>query len=345
MEMMPDVVPELATPPERERKKKKKKSKRRSESPEKTKSQRRKSESESGSEGESQRKPPRKEKRKERPDPDAGKQAKQRRRSRKLRTGTGKEAREEDVPIVGTAKEAALIIRSFAKQEEPIPSKFKFMWGPGMFEKTGFQDIVYTSLTETETGGSFARAGSVDSWNGILKQVPDRYWKDPARFFHALQAVLREQQTSDPVLALVAGAMISDVKHGITEWIRLLGELYPMLTKVKPGTDFRELFKQWYEYSGRGGRNQRGRERRPSYRDQPGRVKTIEWDQPTIIPSRGGFRFADVGPAPEFLKTDGWRIALTEGDPAFFWKLAMTNRYMYNLLADRWQTTRALMPT
>ena len=48
---------------------------------------------------------------------------------------------------------------------------------------------------------------------------------------------------------------------------------------------------------------------------------------------------------PEFLKINMWRAALTEGDPAFFWKLAMTNKYMYNFLADRWRSTRALMPT
>jgi hypothetical protein len=95
---MSDVAAELATPPEKEStRKKKKKSKRRSESPKKSKSQRRKSES--GSKGESQHKPPRKEKRKERPDPAAGKQAKQQRRSRTLRTGTGKQAWEEDAAL------------------------------------------------------------------------------------------------------------------------------------------------------------------------------------------------------------------------------------------------------
>lgn len=141
----------------------------------------------------------------------------------------------EEIPIVETAQEAGLIIRSFTKQEELIPSGFKFMWGPGLFEKASFQDIVYTRLTETETGGSFARVGGVESWDEILKQVPKRYLKDPARFFRDLQAVLREQRTNDPALALVAGAMISDVKHGIREWVQLLSELYPMLVKLEEG--------------------------------------------------------------------------------------------------------------
>lgn len=379
MMMMSDVAPEVVTPPEKEKERKKERKSRRrrsrspekrrsrsrsrSESPEKSKSEKRKSESGS--------KAPRKEKRKDRPgrDVDVGEQTKQRRKSRTLRTGTGRQASEEDVSIVGTAQEAALIIRSFAKQEEPIPSKFKFMWGPGMFEKTAFQDIVYTSLTETETGGTYARSGSVDSWDKILAQVPERYLKDPARFFYDLQAVLRERQTSDPVLALVAGAMISDVKHGITEWIQLLSELYMMLPKDKSGTDLRVLFKKWYEYSGTGGRDQRRREHRPSYRKQSGRVPTLEWQQPTLIPSRGGFRFEGAGPVPElfhikdkdpasaiFKVTDPdfapkilnknlWIEALKLGDPAFFWNLAMTNKFMYNFLADRWRTTRALMPT
>jgi len=332
--------PEPESPPEKKSKKKKKskdksKSKRRSEGRKKSKS-RKKSESESGSEEERQSKPVIE--KRPRAEEDTGKEPKkQRRRSRKLANATGTKA-QEDVPFVGTVQEAAVTIRSFAKQETPIPPGFKLMWGPGMFEKRSLEDIVYTLLTETESGGTFVRVGNVDSWDAILRQIPERYLKNPARFLHALQAVLRGQQTNDRVLALVAGAMICDAKHGVREWIQVLSELYPMLTELPSGTDLPTLFKKWYEYSGRGGRDLRGRERRPSYRDQPSRVKTPEWQLPTLIPSRGGYNFPDPG-MPEFYHQNrALQIVLGEaGDPAMLWEFAMANKFLYNLLAARYR--------
>ncbi len=294
------------------------------------------------------RKPARKEKkRKDPPEPEAGTPPKQqRRKSKTLRTGKGREQIEEPVPIVETAQEAALMIRSFTKQEELIPGGFKIIWGPGMFEKGPFQDIVYTLLGETETG-SFAREGNVASWNDILKQVPKGHWKDPARFFRALQAVLSGRPPKDPVLALVVGAMICDVKHGITEWVQLLSELYPMLPKLEPMPEpasIRELFTNWYEYSGRGGRDQRERAHRFSYRDEPRRVTTTEWTQPTLIPSRGSYHFPGAT-MPGFYKSHVWQIVLEAGDPAWFWEFALADKFLYNLLAERYRKSRGLEPT
>jgi ribosomal protein L18 len=305
------------------------------------------SEDESGSESSSpeQGEPGRKEKkRKDPPEPEADMPRKQRRKSKKLVTGGGSKEEEELVLMVGTAREAAVLIRSFTKQERSIPKGFKIFWGQGMFEKGPYEDIVYTLTTEPETG-VVAREGKVAKWTAILKEVPDEYWQDPARFFHLLQAALTGPPPSDPVLALVAGAMICDVKHGIGEWIQLLSELYPMLAKVK-GTNSQKLFMEWYEYAASGGRDLSGRKLRTSYRQEPGRVETIEWNEPTLIPRRGGFQFQGaVPPGTHPFAWQIWDLVVKYGDdPAKLWALAMANRYFYNLVADWYRKTRQLEP-
>ena len=61
-------------------------------------------------------------------------------------------------------------------------------------------------------------------------------------------------------------------------------------------------------------------------------------------PASQFFKVPDPKFVPKILNKNLWIEALILGDPAFFWNLAMTNKYMYNLLAERWRTTRALMP-
>ncbi len=332
-----EPLPSLESLPEKESKKERKKERKKV-----RKKSKRSSESESGSEGEGRKKPARKKKRKDAPEPVTGEEPKkERRKSKTLRSGAGKRATDEDVPVVDTVQESALIIRSFTKREDPIPPGLKFMWGPGMFEKGPYEDIVYTLLTETETGGVFSRSGGVDSWDAILAQVPQRLWNNPARFFHDLQKVLREKRTDDPVLALVAGAMISDVKHGIDEWIQVLSELYPMLRRFKSADDVRKLFKAWYVYTPRGGRDQRGRTHRSSYRDEPGRVKTKEWEYPTLIPSRGGFDFPGAR-APFMPDVTFWEKVQEYLEPKDIWALAMASKFFYNLTAKGFRTSQGI---
>jgi hypothetical protein len=171
--------------------------------------------------------------------------------------------------------------------------------------------------------------------------IPDSYLQNPARVFHHVQAVLRGQPTQDPILGLVAGAMISDVKHGIGEWMQLLSELYPLLTKPMKETDLQSLFKTWYEYSGKGGRDQRERRHRPSYREEEARVRTTDSDRPTLIPSRGGYNFENATVPWDSYE---WQIIVEQGDPLWLWNLAMTNRFFYNLVAARYRRTRGLLP-
>lgn len=324
-----ELTAEPESPPEKEGKKEKKKRKK----------HKGESESGSGSEGDKTKK-------------------RQKRKSKTFRTGTGAKKEETPVAVVDYAPEAALMIRSFQKQESNILGGFKIIWGPGMFHKGPYEDIVYSLLTEASSG-IFIREGGVDTWEAILQQVPDKYWKNPRLLIHLVQAGLRGWAPAEPEIALVCGAMICDVKHGIGTWLRLLGELYPMLPgpsapKLKPAA-MQKLFLEWYEYSASGGRNLSKRKTRRSYQEQSLRVKTTEWDKATIIPSRGGFDFPDAGGVPMFVTSTGEKVpefpddrvlkaAMEYGDPADFWTLAMTNKYLYNYLARRYRRTRALMP-
>ena len=284
----------------------------------------------------------RKKKRKDGPEPEADKPKK----SKTLVTSSGKKkAEQETVYEVDTARQAVVAIRSFTKQGRSIPEGFRIIWGDGMFEKGPFQDIIFTLLTES-TPGFVGRQGKVAKWDLILKDVPDVYWQDPAKFFRALQAGLSGPPPKDPALALMAGAMICDVKHGIDQWIQLLSELYPMLTKLEEGGDVPKLFMRWYEYAAQGGRDLRGRRHRPSYRDQPGRVKTFEWDEPTLIPSLGGFQFPGAQPSGTHpLAGQIWELLVRYGeDPAKFFHFARTSKYVYNLVAHQYRQKRLLEP-
>ena len=303
------------TPPPKKESKKKKKKKEGSESG---------SGSGSGSEGRTQAK------------------KRQKRKSKTYRTGRGARKAETEVPIVDSGPEAAIMIRSFQKQETDIPGGFKIIWGPGMFHKGPRADIVYSLLNETGTG-SFSREGGVETWLAILQRVPEKYWQDPARFLRVVQAGLRGQAPSEPEIALVCGAMICDVKHGITIWRQVLSELYPMLpstAKVKP-TAMQKLFLNWYEYSASGGRNLRGRKARPSYKEEPRRVKTKEWQMATLIPSLGGLSLPK-GVAPRSPGSVVAHILVEAGDPEMLWRFALTNRHFYNLLAGRFRKSRGL---
>ena len=64
--------------------------------------------------------------------------------------------------------------------------------------------------------------------------------------------------------------------------------------------------------------------------------------QPTLIPSRGGYNFSGETTKPKFLDIQVWEIVLAEGDPAWFWEFALANKYLYNLLAARYRRSRGL---
>ena len=212
--------------------------------------------------------PGRKKKRKEPPAEEAGTPEK-RRESRRFRSGQGVE---EDVFVVGTPGEAALIIRSFTKQSRAIPSGYKFIWGLGMFEIRGYQDIIYT-LLNGPVKGVMSRDGQVKNWEEILASIPKKYWNNPEAFFRSLQAVLRGEPTDDRALTLMAGAMICDVKYGINRWLELLGALQGELAHLEPGASIPKFFMNWYTYV---------KQRKP-----PGlkrRVTVSRFDQPTFFP-------------------------------------------------------------
>lgn len=269
---------------------------------------------------------------------------KQNRKTKTVRTGKGASMQESEVPVVESAPEAALMIRSFQKQQAEIPGGFKIIWGPGMFHRGAYMDIVYSPLVPSGLG-AFSREGSIESWQAILKQVPAKYWQQPASFLRVVQAGLRGRAPSDPEIALVCGAMICDVKHGITVWIQLLSELYPMLPPttepdLTPG-DVQKLFLTWYEYHEHGKRNLSRRKTRPSYRDETRRVKTKEWEMPTIIPSAGSLRIPE-GEAPKDPVAISVQAMLNVADPEMLWRFALTNRHFYNYLAKKLRQSRAL---
>ncbi len=284
----------------------------------------------------------RKEKKKRKKSPERGAEtpSKHARKSAVLRSGRGGGAKTEQVEVIETPQEAALMIRSFTRRQQDIPAGFKVKWGSGLFEKR--QDIVYTLVGEPESG-IFAREGNLASWAEILREVPRQHWEKPGTFLREVQAVIRGKQTNYRAVALVAGAMICDVKHGVGEWLQLLSELYPMLIKIEKGMPAQDLFMEWYSYADSGGRDQRGRKRRPSYTQEENRVETTEWAEPTLIPSIGGFLFPGVGPGPH--KGTALELAVTSTrDPVDFWGLALTNKYFYNILARRFRESRGLVP-
>jgi hypothetical protein len=163
-----------------------------------------------------------------------------------------------------------------------------------MFESRGLQDIIYTQL-DPGNGDVVTRVtggGVVKNWNTILKELLPAYKNDPRRLFHDLRDALRGHPRNES-LEEAAGVMLCDVKHDITTWIDLLSELYQMLPRspTEPGSKKLEaLFPEWYLFIK--DRYQPPREPEWSYRSEPGRVKTFEWDIPTLIPQRGGLSSA-----------------------------------------------------